>query len=372
MNVTHYQLLYQQCAQTDVLLALKTYVTTFEDKVYLILLDGDTHTMYYRKDVLEAFDLPVPRSWNEYIDVASQVHGKVFNNKTLSGSCVSRIQGDHAMYWSHLILSTITQAGGTSTGSLFDTKDMTPLTGEAVVEMLRIQEEQARYGVGNEFDAGLNAVMNGAMNAGECVLTFMWGDMFRRSRAEGSVLGGVLGIAQTPGSEYVLNRKTGKLERCTQELCPYARYYDDLGLVNSAPYAANGGWCGAVSANTTPEKQQALADFFLWASSGQQSQKYVIPNPSTVPISQINGQDPWRRSHLDVDKWVEAGFDRELSKQFAESIFNNLSSKNVVVEPRFPKVRVESPNLQRNIPGSIISTNLYVVINLPSIGWRDH
>ena len=41
--------------QTDVLLALRTHVTSFEDKVYLILLDGDTHTLYYRKDVLEHF-----------------------------------------------------------------------------------------------------------------------------------------------------------------------------------------------------------------------------------------------------------------------------------------------------------------------------
>ena len=41
--------------QTDVLLALRTHVTSFEDKVYLILLDGDTHTMYYRKDVLDHF-----------------------------------------------------------------------------------------------------------------------------------------------------------------------------------------------------------------------------------------------------------------------------------------------------------------------------
>ena len=40
---------------------------------------------------------------------------------------------------------------------------------------------------------------------------------------------------------------------------------------------------------------------------------------------------------LDVDKWVAAGFDRELAKQFVNSIFSNLNSKNVVVEARFPK-----------------------------------
>ena len=65
---------------TDVLLALRTHVTTFEDKIYIILLDGDTHTMFYRKDVLDHFGLQPPRTWNEYNEVAAAVHGKTFNN----------------------------------------------------------------------------------------------------------------------------------------------------------------------------------------------------------------------------------------------------------------------------------------------------
>ena len=131
---------------TDVLLALRTYVTSFEDKIYIILLDGDTHTLFYRRDVLEHFGLQPPRTWNEYTEVAKAVHGQVFDGQELYGSCVSRIDGDHAMYWSHLLLSTITQTEGTSTGSLFDTKDMTPLTGEAVAEMLRLHEMHNQYG----------------------------------------------------------------------------------------------------------------------------------------------------------------------------------------------------------------------------------
>ena len=274
------------------------------------------------------------------------------NGTKLHGSCVSRIEGDHASYWSHSVLSSITQTGGTSSGSLFDTKDMTPLTGEAVAEMLRLHEEQAKYGVPDEFINSLNVVMNGHMNAGDCVLTYMWGDMFRRSKSvvtkgtydsdflpaneEGFTIHSKLGVAPTPGSEMVLNRETGKLEKCTKLLCPYAKYYDDISFVNSAPYAANGGWGGAISANAPPEKQKALADFFLWAASRDRSDQYVIPN-ATLPITEINGQDPFRTSHLDVDKWVARGFDRELSKQYVDSILTNLISKNVVVEARFPK-----------------------------------
>ncbi|CAB9498272.1 Extracellular solute-binding protein family 1 [Seminavis robusta] len=320
----------------DVLPALRKYVMSFEDKIYIILLDGDTHSMFYRKDVLEHYGLKVPRTWNEYNEVAKAIHGKVFNGVELSGSCVSRIQGDHAMYWYHLVLSTITQTQGTHQGSLFDSKDMTPLTGEALAEMLRIHEEQAKYGTPDEYTDIINHVQNGHMNDGTCAMTFMWGDLFRRSNAQGSILHDKLGIAPTPGSEFVLDRSTGQLVRCTRELCPYAKYYDDLGFVNVAPYAANGGWGAAVSANTDPEKQKALAEFFLWASSREQAEQYVIPN-ATLPWDMINGQDPWRKSQLDVDKWVLRGFQREVSKQYVESIVSNLISKNVVVEARFPK-----------------------------------
>lgn len=131
---------------TDVLLALRTYVTSFEDKTHIILLDGDTHTMFYRKDVLQAFGLEVPRTWDEYISVAKAIHGKTFNGIEMSGSCISRIQGDHAQYFYHLVLSSITQTQGTADGSLFDPKDMSPLLGEAGVEMLRVHEEMSKYG----------------------------------------------------------------------------------------------------------------------------------------------------------------------------------------------------------------------------------
>ena len=39
-----------------------------------------------------------------------------------------------------------------------------------------------------EYTDIINHVQNGHMNDGSCVMTFMWGDMFRRSKAEGSVL----------------------------------------------------------------------------------------------------------------------------------------------------------------------------------------
>ena len=77
MDLTEYVKQSPYADWTDVLLALRTYVTSFEDKIYLVLLDGDTHTLFYRKDVLQAYGLDVPRTWNEYNEVAKAVHGKM-------------------------------------------------------------------------------------------------------------------------------------------------------------------------------------------------------------------------------------------------------------------------------------------------------
>ena len=77
MDLTEYVKQSPYADWTDVLLALRTYVTSFEDKIYLVLLDGDTHTLFYRKDVLQAYGLDVPRTWNEYNEVAKAIHGKM-------------------------------------------------------------------------------------------------------------------------------------------------------------------------------------------------------------------------------------------------------------------------------------------------------
>ena len=47
-----------------------------------------------------------------------------------------------------------------------------------------------------------------------------------------------------PGSTRVLDWETGKLVDCTPEICPYA-----IDGVNHAPFAAFGGWSGAINAS---------------------------------------------------------------------------------------------------------------------------
>jgi ABC-type glycerol-3-phosphate transport system substrate-binding protein len=69
---------------SDVLIGYRQ-IATVEKQILMYPLDGDLLSLYYRKDVLEAFGLQVPRTWDEYNIVAEATHGKVFENKTLSG-----------------------------------------------------------------------------------------------------------------------------------------------------------------------------------------------------------------------------------------------------------------------------------------------
>ena len=224
---------------SDIFLGYRKWISQFQEKILLFPLDGDALSMFYRKDVLKEFGLQVPRTWDEYIAVANATHGKTFKNQTLTGSCVGRMKGCAGAYWANLVLSSMTQQKGMTSGSLFDTSNMKPLLGEAFVQTLKWMETQASFGPENELE-GCVGINQNNMNAGACVLTYNWGNnfmvhlredtMFERGEAE-------LGIAMTPGSTHVLDRTSMKLVRCDEELCSSGGiYYDDIGWVNRAPY----------------------------------------------------------------------------------------------------------------------------------------
>jgi hypothetical protein len=130
----------------DVLRGFRENIAVYDKKVRMLPLDGDAHFLYYRKDVLDAFNLTVPRTWDEYWQVAKAVHGKEFNGQTMVGSCVGRKSGAHTSYWASLVLSSYTQTKGRTEGFILDSKDMTPLAGEAMAEAIKQLELQAKYG----------------------------------------------------------------------------------------------------------------------------------------------------------------------------------------------------------------------------------
>ncbi|KAL7548596.1 hypothetical protein ACHAWF_011875 [Thalassiosira exigua] len=368
---------------TDVLLFYREVISSYDNKLYLLPFDGDVFSMFYRRDLLEKYGKDVPRTWDEYNEVASFFHGKaetiVHENGTetevtLSGSCVGRAPACGNPYWAQAVLATMTQAKGTYEGSLFDSSNLAPLLGPAMEEALRILGEQTLHGAPDEFEGcvGINVE---SMNRGECVLTYNWGNSFSDHVREGSVVRGKLGTAPIPGSTLVLNRKTGELEKCSsQEMCPFATVDERTGnLINQAPYGAYGvrsswqwnhgqrttseptsyaarppstrkyngtkttGFSGAVSGSVSELHQIAAAEFFAFATSAKKAIKYVIPdanNPDANPLP--TGMDPYAKSMLDVDEWTSRGFDRQSTEEYKYAIESQLGSSNVVIDLRVP------------------------------------
>lgn len=134
---------------SDILLGYRKYIAQYEEKIIMYPLDGDLLSLFYRKDILDHFNLSVPRTWDEYSYVAEQTHGKVFENKTLVGSCVGRSCAND--YWLYLLLSQMTQTHGSWSGHVFDTKDMKPLTGPALEQAIKWMEDHVKYGPNDEF-----------------------------------------------------------------------------------------------------------------------------------------------------------------------------------------------------------------------------
>lgn len=316
----------------------------WDKKVVVIPLDGDVLSFYYRTDLFEKYNKQPPNTWEQYTELAKFFNGKEElipgTNETaiVAGSCVTR--ADRPQYWTILIMSSMTQYQGTQTGALFDPETMEPLLGEAFVRALQYMEEQFVYGSDSEFEGMFQEVNLAEMNEGRCAMTYDWGDSFTEhaKAPPTSLISGYLGTAQTPGSRTYLNRETMLLEPCTEELCSCGTFPGNTeGCINSAPYAAFTGWSGGCNNYASPEAQLACAQFFAHVSSPDISLIDTIPNV-TVGAPFISS-DPFRISQTDVDAWVDRGLPRESVTTYLETIKEQLSDPNTVLDMRIPATK---------------------------------
>jgi hypothetical protein len=171
---------------------------------------------------------------------------------------------------------------------------------------------------------------------GSCVLTYNWGNNFKRYLEPGTQLRGKYGVAPMPGSTVVLDRDTMELVDCSEDICKRGLFYDDLGWVNKAPYMAYGGWGCAVNNYTDPKKKRLATEFCAFSSRGPVSTTFIIPNALSPNNETQNGQDPYRPVHLDIDRYVEQGYERATTALYVKSILYGLNHENVVIDIRFP------------------------------------
>ena len=298
-----------------------------DGKTYLITVDGDFHMLYYRTDVLEKNGLEPPDTWDEYLEVAAAVHGQDMNGdgEPDYGSCLFKKRNAQSFWLILSVAGGFLQSQGTGQGIFFDTETMEPLVrNEGFAEALRILKATGQYGPPDELNLDVTDTRPIVLS-GRCALLLEWGDIgplsidLTQSKIKGLVASKIL-----PGSRRVVDRSTGKLVDCTPDLCPHA-----IDGVNHTPFAAFGGWSGAVNAKADPKVIAAAYDFLSYMNAPAQS-NYDVTLGWT-------GYDPYRISQFEnVQLWVDQGFSKEGAENYLGAIAQSLNSPNMASDLRIP------------------------------------
>ena len=102
-------------------------------KTKLLMVDGDFQMVYYRTDVLGSAGLEPPRTWEEYLEVASKIHGQDMNGDGEAdyGSCIFKKRNAQSYFAIQTFAAPIVQTQGTAQGFHFDNATMKPMVQNA-------------------------------------------------------------------------------------------------------------------------------------------------------------------------------------------------------------------------------------------------
>ena len=319
----------EQIQWDDIAPFFRDFSSTYGGSIYTIPLDGDFQMVYTRTDVLNELGMDPPETWDDYLAIAEAANGMDMNGDGEGdyGSCIAKKRNAQSYWMISSIASAFLQAQGTAEGAFFNLATMEPLYGpnEAFSQALDIYTATTQYGPPDELNLDVGDT-RGLFTSGRCALTLDWGDIGTLAiDPDTSVVQDKVGAVILPGSSRILNRETGELVDCTAELCPHA-----IDGINHAPFAAFGGWSGAVNASADPEVKNAVYDFFSYMSAPEQSNQDV-----TIGVTGFN---PYRTSQFsNLDNWVAAGMSEGAAGDYLGAIQDSLNSPNMVLDLRVPQ-----------------------------------
>lgn len=306
-------------------------ITAWGDAVYALPYDGDSHMMYYRKDLVNpespfaaefeatyGYPLDEPQTWDQYFDIAEFFNGREVETagEVLPIAGVAEAQRRNAQsYWVYLSHA----AGYAKTPGnpcfFFDCADMTPEINNpgfvrALDEYIALRDLGPAEMI--NWDVADTRVQ---FPAGASVLNIDWGDVGPISyNPDASVIVGQTGFAPLPGAT----------EYWDSQADAWVTPEDGN---NRAPFIAFGGWIIAVAADS--DVKEAAMDFAAFMARPE-----LVRVLATQPDTGIN---PSRFSQLNVDDvsmWVEAGFDEEGAVDYLSAILEGINDPNAVLDLR--------------------------------------
>jgi multiple sugar transport system substrate-binding protein len=312
----------------DIAPFFRDFSATFKGKVYTVPLDGDFQMVYYRKDLFQKDGIQPPATWDDYIAAAKHFQGKDLNGdgKADYGSCLAMKRSAQS-YWAWIsIASAYLQSQGTKQGAFFNTDNMQPLTSSpGAAAALDVYKQLSKIGPPDQLNNDVGD-SRGLFVTGRCALSLDWGDIgpLAVDKTQSTVQDKV-GAIILPGSKRVLDRATGQLADCNATLCPYA-----TNGVNHAPFAAFGGWSGAINAAAPSKVKDAAFAFLSYMSQPAQSSLDVTIGKT--------GFNPYRTSHFtNQGPWLASGMSASATADYLGAIQSSLQSPNMVLDLRIPQ-----------------------------------
>ncbi len=296
-------------------------------KTKMLMVDGDFQMVYYRKDVLEKAGLQPPKTWEDYIAVAKAIHGQDMNGDGVAdyGSCIFKKRNAQSYFAIQTVAAPIIQTMGTAQGFHFDNKTMKPIfSNDGWKKAFELYKETGKYGPAEELNMDIGDT-RGLFKAGRCGLLIEWGDpgTLQLDKDAEKVKGMIFAVGAV-GSKEVLDRATGKLVAVTKENSPYS-----VDGINYAPFAAFGGWAGAINAKADQKKKDAAYAFLSYMNQAAQSNVDV-----TIGAT---GYNPYRLSQLSsTDLWVKAGMPADLATNYLGAINGALNNPNMASDMKIP------------------------------------
>jgi multiple sugar transport system substrate-binding protein len=312
----------------DIAPFFRDFSASYKGRTYTIPLDGDFQMVYYRTDLLKKDGLKPPVTWDDYLAIAQRYQGKDLNGdgKGDYGSCIAKKRSAQSYWMAWSVAGSYLQSGGTSQGSFFDVDSMKPLVNnEAFAAALDVYKKTTQYAPPDELNLDVGDT-RGLFTSGRCALSADWGDIGTLAiDPKTSTVQDKVGAVIMPGSKRVLDRATGKLVDCNATTCPHA-----IDGVNHAPFAAFGGWSGAINAAADKKVKDAAYDFLAYMSAPAQSNVDVTLGKT--------GFNPYRTSQFEnLDLWEKAGMSKGAAENYLGAIRASLQSPNMILDLRVPK-----------------------------------
>jgi multiple sugar transport system substrate-binding protein len=312
----------------DIAPFFRDFSASYKGRTYTIPLDGDFQMVYYRSDLLKKDGLKPPATWDDYLSIAQKYQGKDLNGdgKADYGSCIAKKRAAQSYWMSWSVAGAYLQTEGTSQGAFFDVNTMKPLVNnQAFAAALDVYKKTTQFGPPDELNLDVGDT-RGLFTSGRCALSADWGDIGTLAiDKKTSTVQDKVGAVIMPGSKKVLDRASGQLVDCDASRCPHA-----VDGVNHAPFAAFGGWSGAINAAADQKVKDAAYDFLSYMSAPAQSNVDVTLGKT--------GFNPYRASQFqNIDLWVKAGMSKDAAENYLGAIRDSLQNPNMILDLRVPK-----------------------------------